>query len=284
VTDSTDLPLHALDARHIAGCERLVAQAGWNQVADDWRIFLELGHGFGVSGEDGQLVATAATLPFDGFAWISMVLVDAGARRRGLATRLLARCVESIRAGGRVPFLDATPAGREVYRRIGFRDLVALRRWQRDERVVTAAPRADLRAPRDDDWPALLALDRRAFGADRAPLVRRLAARSGAFASVAEGPRGITGFVLGRDGRVATQVGPLVAADEATALCLLDAALAKIDGPVFLDALDRHAGLTAGLQARGFVAQRPFTRMAHESDAVPGDPARYFLVAGPELG
>ena len=46
---------------------------------------------------------------------------------------------------------------------------------------------------------------------------------------------------------------------------------------------DRHLVLLEGLVARGFLLQRPFTRMALGA-AVPGDPAQVVLVAGPELG
>jgi hypothetical protein len=35
--------------------------------------------------------------------------------------------------------------------------------------------------------------------------------------------------------------------------------------------------------ARGFLLQRPFTRMANGAPA-PGEPAQVVLVAGPELG
>jgi len=53
---------------------------------------------------------------------------------------------------------------------------------------------------------------------------------------------------------------------------------------VYADLLDRHGELLPWLQQRGFVFQRPFTRMVHGSDAAPGDPTLIVLVAGPELG
>ena len=65
----------------------LVREAGWNQNAADWRTFLALGNVHAVRSE-GRVIATAATLPHQGrFAWISMVLVSAAYRRRGLATQ-----------------------------------------------------------------------------------------------------------------------------------------------------------------------------------------------------
>ena len=54
-----------LAAAELPDAEALVAQAGWNQVAADWRIFLEFGTVYAVRAE-GRVVATAATLPYGG--------------------------------------------------------------------------------------------------------------------------------------------------------------------------------------------------------------------------
>ena len=110
----------------------LSALIGWNQTAADWCVFLRHGAVRMLDDGEGQaLAATAATLPHGpGLAWISMVLVRPDMRRRGLATALMRWAVESLRAA-EVPCiaLDATPAGREVYRRLGFRDLWGFERW-----------------------------------------------------------------------------------------------------------------------------------------------------------
>src|SRR5690606_34582767 len=106
-----------LGTADLGGAARLVEGAGWNQVADDWRIFLDLGRVIGLRAPDGGLAATAAVLPYadGGFGWISMVLVGAGWQRRGLATGLLRTCIETLQAQGLACGLDATPAGRTVY-------------------------------------------------------------------------------------------------------------------------------------------------------------------------
>jgi hypothetical protein len=74
------------------------------------------------------------------------------------------------------------------------------------------------------------------------------------------------------------------APDDATALALLGEVLAAMPGAIYIDLADRHLGLLPALLARGFVLQRPFTRMVHGADEAPGDPARLVLMAGPELG
>jgi GNAT superfamily N-acetyltransferase len=277
-----ETPLRAADLEAAQG---LVAEAGWNQVAADWRLFLELGQGFAARDSAAGLVGTAATLPYpSGFGWISMVLVAKAFRRRGIATRLLERCIDALKGASMVPVLDATPAGREVYRPLGFRDGWPITRWRGrgGARADDGGPK--VRALQDADWREALALDAQAFGCDRSALLANLRARSGAFASVSEEKGRLSGFLLGREGRVATQLGPIVAANEAGARALAARAVEQVPGPLIVDALDRHAGLARWLAAHGFEKERPYTRMALGRDELFGDPSRLAAIAGPELG
>ena len=88
------LAIDQLDALDAPSGLLLSTEAHWNQSEADWRFFLEKGIVFGVRDRGGRLVATAALLPYATTdAWISMVLVAASWRRRGLATRLVDRCL-----------------------------------------------------------------------------------------------------------------------------------------------------------------------------------------------
>ena len=126
-----------LAAEHGPGCVALVAEAHWNQTADDWRTMLSLGEGFGLVDAQGTLVATSLALPYatGGFGWISMVLVTGSRRRQGLATRLMDSAMRSLAAQKLTAILDATPAGREVYRLLGFQDTWGIDRMQAQVRV-----------------------------------------------------------------------------------------------------------------------------------------------------
>ncbi len=282
-TDSfAERPLAAGD---LTGAQALVAEAGWNQNAADWRIFLELGSAIAVEDGDGRLAATAATLPYpSGFGWISMVLVAQAFRRRGIATRLLRRCIDSLRAAGMVPVLDATPAGREVYKPLGFQDGWPIQRWRRIGAAPAAPASPAVRAMREGDWQSVLSLDAEAFGCDRAPLLSRLEKRCADFSCVAEQGGRLRGFLLGREGRIATQLGPIIAADADTATALAARAAARAPSPLIVDALQRHEPFARWLAANGFQKERPYTRMALGRDTLFGDPGRTMAIAGPELG
>jgi len=278
---------HRLGPEHLAGCTALSNSANWNQNEADWRMMLELGRGYGLSLADGTLAASTVALPYGAsFAWVSMVLVLPEHRRRGYATLLLRRALEDLKAEHRIAVLDATPAGHEVYSQEGFRDTWDFSRFalhrvpMRDDSVADVKVRALTQA----DWPPLLALDALAFGASREPLLRSLAQRLPGAALIAERAGELRGFLLARDGREAAQLGPLVAGDAQAAKALLDAALARVAPPVYLDLVNRDAGLRAWLERLGFEFQRPFTRMVHGRDRAPGDASLVFCPAGPELG
>ncbi|HEV7266961.1 MAG TPA: GNAT family N-acetyltransferase [Falsiroseomonas sp.] len=254
----------------------LSAAVGWNQNEADWRVFLRDGATRAMDdGDPAILAATAAVLPFGpDLAWISMVLVRPELRRRGLATGLMQWAVDEV-AATRCVALDASPAGREVYRRLGFADMFGFTRWR------LAAPLRDtehrVRPLRDTDWPALLACDAAAFGAPRAALLRGFAARLPQACWIAEDG---SGFVLGRDGLRAPQIGPVIAEDPATARALVAAASRAIGGPVLVDLADEAAAL---LEDAGAERLRPFTRMACGA-APPGIAQRLVAMAGPEFG
>jgi GNAT superfamily N-acetyltransferase len=266
---------HPLGEKHIGGCLALSVAANWNQNEPDWRLMLSLGRGWGISLDDGTLVATTLVLPYGGFAWISMVLVQPEHRRKGHASRLLRIALDDL-AGSRLkPVLDATPAGREVYRREGFQETWTFKRFA----LGASASIVNGRAKRSIVWRQALELDTQAFGGDREWLLRTLQKR---LPDAALGTP--EGFVLGRDGREASQIGPLVARDEGTAMELLEQALAHLSGPVYVDVADHAPRMQQWLVQRGFQFQRPFTRMVHGGGRPPGDRELVYLVAGPELG
>jgi ribosomal protein S18 acetylase RimI-like enzyme len=287
-------PVHTLTDADLPGALVLSESAGWNQCEADWRLMLGLGRAWGLSAADGRLIASTLVLPYrtagtTRFAWISMVLVAPGHRRQGHASTLLRVAVDELRASAMLPILDATAAGREVYSKEGFRGTWGFTRYRReggagDAIRSTGTPASALRPLQASDWPAILELDARAFGGDREPLLRSFASRLPQAAWVAESGGRLAAFVLGRDGREACQLGPLVATDPGAADQLLSVAAVKLEGPVYLDLADAQAVLQPRVAALGFVAQRSFTRMVLGPHRSPGDDALVVLVAGPEFG
>ena len=279
----------------LPGCLALSQSAHWNQNAADWTLMLNIGQGWGIEQPDpagsrsALLVGSIIALPFErgtagDFAWLSMVLVLPPFGGRGYARLLLETAVGWLRQRALPVILDATPQGLPVYTRIGMQPHWSFRRYRREAQPPAGGRTCASRLVTADDWPLVLAADRSAFGADRQAILRDLASRQPGLARILIDAAGLRGYVLGREGREAMQIGPLWARDSAAATMLLTDAVQQTAGPVYLDLADAHADQLPVLQRAGFVEQRPFTRMTLDTARPPGDPTHLVLMAGPELG
>jgi GNAT superfamily N-acetyltransferase len=255
----------------------LSAEAYWNQNEADWRFFLGQGTVFGVRDNDGRLIATAAILPYSsGNAWISMVLVTASRRRRGLATKLIDACLDAATKQGFVTWLDATPAGAAVYGPLGFAPTLQLRRLRLDHAVSTKAEAPPSLSPGGIE--EFIAQDRLAMGFDRSTLLREISARPGSWL-LSSGEA----FALVRDGRKARHIGPLFADGADQALALVNEIVRSGSGPLLIDAVASQEEFLGGLTKSGWTIERPFQRMRF-GRATPQTAELPFAVAGPEYG
>jgi GNAT superfamily N-acetyltransferase len=264
---------------------RLCRASGWNQTERDWEHFLTTApQGALVAVDHDQVIGSVATLPYGPFTWVSMVLVDPVARRRGLGTLLLERGVALI-PESTAARLDATPAGEVLYRKLGFVAEYGLARWFLDGNKRSVGEAKNARPLTPTDWAAILDLDLRAFGASRARLLQRLAEEAPEYAWLVEDGGRLQGYVFGRHGHVREHLGPLVAENAAMAGQLLDACLAANPGrAMFLDAPDGQASWRADLLERGFAIERPFLRMYRGRLETPGKPSKIYAITGPEFG
>jgi GNAT superfamily N-acetyltransferase len=232
---------------------RLKEAAGWNQTEGDWRSLLTLAPGscFGIEC-DGELRATTTAICYGReLAWIGMVLTDPEYRGRGFARTLLEHTLEHLRRE-RVHWikLDATAMGRPVYERLGFRDEAPIERWVR--KPGTVQEHADSTGPFVLD----AALDREAFGADRAPLLRALASIEATSIAGA-------GFAMGRAGSTASFFGPCVARSKVAARDLLVWFLSKHgEESVYWDILAANRDAVELAREYGFERARELMRMS----------------------
>jgi GNAT superfamily N-acetyltransferase len=266
-----------LGAEEAAAGLVLSTEARWNQNEADWRFFLTRGIVFGGRDSDRRLVASAALLPYSsGNAWISMVLVTANWRRRGLATKLVDACLDAAAKQGLTTWLDATPAGATVYGLLGFAPTLPLRRMRLDHAMST---KAEASAPLSFcDIEKFAAQDFCAMGFDRSTLLRELSGRSGSrLWSSGEA------LALVRDGREARHIGPLFADGPDQALAMVNEIVRSGSGPLLIDAVVSQEEFLKGLTNSGWTMERPFQRMrfgraSAQTVHLP------FAVAGPEYG
>jgi Acetyltransferase (GNAT) domain len=132
------------------------------------------------------------------------------------------------------------------------------------------------------DIDSIALLDRSASGLERRFLLESFLSRPATRAWLFADDRG---FVIAREGRRATQIGPLVARDAQDAIRLLDCASRAGKAQAFVDVPTSRHEIATWLERQGFVRQRSFVRMSR--GVAQGPPAigeRCFALAGPEFG
>jgi len=265
---------------------RLKELALWNQTENDWRRLLRLQpNGCFCATSGGKVVATTTTTTYGReLAWIGMVLVDPECRRLGIATKLMRAALDYlIQAGVATIKLDATPDGRPVYENLEFKVDALIERWE----GVARGSRAGGCSMLDTFAPSeALALDHRAFGADRSTLIKMLIedAYVRPLATTAADGR-LIGYSLARRGSAAAYVGPLVATDANEATTLLDGLLSQMSGQrVYIDLNTNFGEGGEILATRGLVKQRDLIRMSYGKGSKAGSSPSIFAIAGPEIG
>ncbi len=268
---------------------RLKDIAGWNQVAADWKLLMALEpQGCWVAEQRRRIVATATAVRFENrFGWVGMVIVDPDFRRRGIATRMVTLAIEYLESSGcPCQKLDATDAGARVYERMGFQVECRVERWQRPAAHLLPGPVGSSRLENleQQGLPALLELDQKAFGANRRPLLewycRQATPRFSVWSETVP-----EGFVVGRPGSSAVQMGPLVARKTGSASRLMRSFLAAL-GPVetIADVIAANKAARRSLRRLGFSRRRVLYRMFRGRNSFPSDPETTFCLSGFELG
>jgi GNAT superfamily N-acetyltransferase len=278
----TRLKIRHLTSADIPFADSLRAIAGWNQTPADWQRAIDLSpRGCLLAECEGQPVATATTVAYgQELGWIGMMLVHPDFRRRGIARVLMQHCMEVLQCA-RVKSikLDATPAGREVYLRIGFKDEYTITRFQHNAAPAQKAGNA-IRAATRDDLPKIIELDHAASGVARENVLTRLFSDC-AQTLVHEADRQISGYGMLRRGSLASYLGPVVATNPEHGDQI---ASALATGKIFCDLPDHHPSASAWAKSQNFTPQRMLTRMYLGENITPAAPESYFAVAAPDLG
>jgi len=306
-------PIRRLGSDDLQRCVALSVDRGWSPERSKWSLLLAASEVFGVDAPDGRGLAGAVVLTrwASDYAAVGMMLVAARYGRRGLGRGLMGHVLRAAGDGATVT-LFATDMGRPLYEKLGFvavrRNVSFVGRFRAPSSTGGAAgaggtrgrggargpggarggsgaagaggaPGAGaggVRAAVAADLPAILDLDRAAFGADRGHILTRLHGIADrivvAEADGAPGP-GIAGYAAAwRNTPVSTVIGPLVAPDGETARRLVTALAADAATPVRLDLDPDRTELPGWAHAHGLEPASRTAVMAHGPLAERGTP------------
>ncbi|WP_330239573.1 GNAT family N-acetyltransferase [Streptomyces sp. NBC_00525] len=275
----SDLPIRRLTRDDLVACADLSEDRGWPRDEERWALLLAAGTGYGIDDPDSKgLMATCMVVSYGtGMAAVGMLLVAGRHARRGIGRYMMQRVIE---AAGETPLsLHATSVGRPLYEELGFVPVGRALRLNGFFQAPAAtgplvAPGTLVRPASAHDLRALVELDSVVFGLDRTHLLTRLPT----FADhmrVAERDGELIGYAALSPSAANHAVGPLVAADTATAKLLLASLAEATDRPLRADIDARHEDLVAWLGACGLGPGSETTVMVLGGDRR-GDWTRYF--------
>lgn len=299
-------PISGFSLKELPDLLRLSYAQSWPHTSDDWRTVLAAGDVFGHRSDAGDILSCTAVIPYgevqDGLlSCVSMVIVDASARRRGLGDALVR---EAIRRGSdQSPktslCLIATQDGLPLYRKLGFRVLEDLYSFRRPAGLPSCpAPELrkgeELRPLSDDMSAAVINLDRRAFGYDRGLLMpHRIAQAESGLVLFEQGTPSGYGLLI-RQGELAS-MGPIVAPDDRRAFAILQGLMSGLMSdqdtcPFRVDLPARQRALFAPLVELGFAENDVPPIMLRPGDAsgksgtLAGQRQCYYAIASQAFG
>lgn len=279
--------IRKLEKDDIKFAMQLKEAEGWNQTKADWALLLSHNPELClVAEEQGDVVGTVTAINYaNKVAWIGMMLVDRNHRGKGISKLLLNTIIKKLDSCKSIK-LDATPAGKKVYDKLGFVEEYGIARMT----TQSLAPLTIIGAAEPKELtPAKLKevtlYDKKAFGVNREKVLNFLLKNQTEKGWYLEGEDGVAGYILSRQGCNFTQVGPVVANTLANAKVLLSYVLSKMKGqPVVVDVMEEHKELVAWLEDSNFTIQRSFIRMYLKGNPFGGNRQQQFLIGGPELG
>jgi predicted N-acetyltransferase YhbS len=260
---------------------------GWNQTESDWLFFLKHNPELClVACMEGKVVGTVTAINYNNvISWIGMMLVHRNSRGQGVGKLLLQTVIKKLRSGDSIK-LDATPAGRPVYQKLGFVEELELNRMVAPTLKSLDQPDFLKVLPvRDVDIPDITDFDSSIFGTSRPELIRYLVKNKPEHCYCIREGEQLSGFALMRKGTRFNHIGPIQAVSFSDAKLLISNLLLQTQGePVVLDILADKLELRNWLEEVGFTCQRSLTRMYLGGIPERSHADMNFAISGPELG
>jgi len=261
---------------------------GWNQTEKDWKLLLENPLNTCIVAEyNDKVIGTATALNHSNkVAWIGMVLVDKCFRGQGVGKMLLTNIIGLLKNVDSIK-LDATPAGKSLYEKLGFIDEYIIYRMINPslqsfkKQVFNYEPVKIEQVSLTD----VLKLDKKIFGTARTYLLQTLLNNYPGKSFLIKRNQKLDGYMFGRDGVRFNYIGPVFAFSQDSARILISKALESLNHqPVALDILEDKEEIIKWLESLGFTKQRHFIRMYLKSNSSCGLIKYQYLISGPEFG
>ncbi|MNW29081.1 acetyltransferase [compost metagenome] len=288
-THISELTLEQLSIEDTAGLLQLTTHVQWDYSEQEVHTLLKVGTIFGHRNPSGQIVSSAAILPYgERLASIGLVIVNDQYRGYGLGGSLMQACIEAIPE--HVPLmLIATTQGEPLYKKLGFRTVSSVYKLLRDSTVI---PLPEREVPTkysivpftDELLPALTRLDESSIGADRKQLMEARVQQADRVMVATKPDGSLVGYGMAVPVSDKLVLGPIVGADAAMAVQLIEALAEGASRILRIDIPEGQEELRDLLQQLGFEPSSHPPVMLRNSRQLPPRQGTYFAIASQALG
>jgi len=273
-------PMTEDDLPQAHGLSRLVQ---WPHRLDEWQFNFKLGRGL-IAEQADETVGTVMWWPYGAdMAALGMVIVDPDRQGAGIGRALMTAALEQL--DGRTVMLNATEAGLRLYQALGFRPIGEIRQHQGAAFAVPATPLGKgerIRPIGRRDGDALVALDAKATGLARGPLIRALLDE--AEGVVLDRDSEAIGFALYRRFGRGHAIGPVIVPTIEGAKALISHWMASNPGVFMRVDVLGDGGLSPWLDDLGLIGLSPVTTMVRGTPIPRAGAGGYWAIASQALG
>lgn len=270
----TELTIRQMHESDLPFVDALRQRENWNQTPDDLaRLLGYEPQGCFVACWDGVLVGSVTTTTYGReLGWIGMMLVHPEYRRRGIASALIQTSLDYLNdLNTRCVKLDATPAGKFVYERLGFQAEWEFHRWEREGKsppVVSRSASQTFAPP---------SMDAQAFGVDRSRWLNQTA-------KVSQLVQHGHSFGMLRTGSRAAYLGPLVAEHKDIAHEIIQDLIGSCESQIIWDVPGPNPEAVKFAEAFQFRPVRHLLRMWTGRELIAGDVSLQYALVDPATG
>ena len=234
---------------------QLANTVNWNMTANDFMFMMKLEpQGCFVQFHDKERVGIATTISFEEAGWFGNFILKEDARGKGAGTYLLKHALDYLRSKGAETIgLYAYPRLVSFYQRFGFEPEVDFSVLK--GKAVFPPAQEPLREAEKQDFPKIIELDRKCFGANRKKLLNSILLDEGNLCYLSTENDEIIGFVAAKVNDKMAEIGPLIChanRQEAAAL-LINNVISRLNGlDVFMYISEKEKRLLCALDRMGF--------------------------------
>jgi predicted N-acetyltransferase YhbS len=253
--DRVILNVERFNQNDVSRLIRLSSSVGWDYDEQEIHTILSSGSIYGHKNAEGEVVSSAAIIPYDtNLASIGMVIVHPAYRGQGLGKEVTQTCIGSVSKETSI-LLISTEEGKPLYVRLGFRPVDVIHKFLCENFIpntLDSTKGFTIEHYLPADFHKVKELDSAAFGDQRSTFLLNRIKQSKQCVVVKNQYDEIIGFGLSIQGPVNLILGSIVAPNNNIAASLVNALASNHGGNLRIDVPSGHPDFIKFLNTCGF--------------------------------